>query len=226
MKSIIINLLCLLVFVSCEKTKNLNANEIKLTQEINLDQGTAEKIKGLSMGVFEVAKGNKDREILFEYFRNLKNYSKNLPAAIIIRAKAENADLIVKKFARELKDKKLIVYKSAENYGNEDDIITILQSNNKLEPFLFEATNGVNYDIDTQMIINKLKDWDSKYGIELEAVGPDFVSGKFKNKPANIPKFAKEVYDFCPDIVDQGVGSIEELEKSLADSNEFFLWWD
>lgn len=226
MKNIIISLLYLLGLSSCEQTRNLNTNEIKLIQDINLDQGTAEKIKGLSTGVFEVGKGNKDREILFEDFHDLKNYSRNLPKAIIIRAKAENTDLIVKKFKQELKDKKLIVYKSAENYGTKDDVITILQSQNKFEPLLFEATNGVNYDIDTQMIIDKLKEWNSKYGIELDGVGGDFVSGEFKNKPTDIPKFAKEMYDFCPDIVDQGVGSIKGLEKTLKDSNEFFLWWD
>ena len=226
MKNIITYLFFFLALISCEQTKKLNTDETKLIQEINLDQEIAEKIKGLSTGVFEVSKGNKDRDILFEDFQNLKNYSKNLPKAIKIKATAENASRIVKRFKQVLKDKKLIVYKSAENHGNQDDIITILQSDNKFEALIFEATNGVNYDIHTQLIIDRLKDWDSKYGIELDGVGGDFVSGEFKNKPTDIPKFTKEMYDFCPDIVEQGVGSIKGLENTLKESNQFFLWWD
>ena len=38
--------------------------------------------------------------------------------------------------------------------------------------------------------------------------------------------FAKEVYTFCPDVVDQGVGSIEALEEAIKEMHGVWLWWD
>ncbi len=39
-------------------------------------------------------------------------------------------------------------------------------------------------------------------------------------------QLALEQYAFCPDIVDQGSGSIETLEKTLSKSAVWFFWWD
>lgn len=149
-----------------------------------------------------------------------------MPKAIKITAKAENATHIVRNFRERLKTENLIIYKSAENYGNEDDVVTIIRSDNKFESLYFEGTNAVNYDIYTDQIIEKLKTWDSKYGIEIYGAGLDFVSGEFKMQPTDTQEIANEMYAFCPDIVDQGVGSIKELIKTLKDSKQFFLWWD
>ena len=38
--------------------------------------------------------------------------------------------------------------------------------------------------------------------------------------------FANEVYEFCPDAVDQGVGSIDELKKAITEMQGLWLWWD
>jgi hypothetical protein len=44
--------------------------------------------------------------------------------------------------------------------------------------------------------------------------------------PADTQAFARDVYEFCPDIVDQGVGSVEAQEESIRDSGQVYLWWD
>ncbi|MDY3318381.1 DUF4253 domain-containing protein [Riemerella anatipestifer] len=225
MRNIFLSFLCFLGLTSCNGQK-LSADELKLIQEINLDQETALKIKKISTSEFQRTIGHSDREMLFENFESLKAYSKNLPKAIKITAKANDASDIVRNLKEQLLTKGLIIYKSEENYGRGDDTITILQSKNKFEPLLFEATNAVNYDIYTPQIIERLKLWDSYYGIKIYGVGFDFVSGEFKSKPKDLSKFAKEMYDFCPDIVDQGVGDIIELENTLKSTNDFFLWWD
>ena len=227
MKNIIISFLSFLGLISCNgQSKKLSNEESKIIQIINLNNEIAEKIKQNSTGNFEVAKGFDDREMLYENIESLKNYSKNLPKAIKIKAKAENATQIVKNFKDELKSQNLIIYKSVENYGNEDDVVTIIKSENKFEPLYFEGTNAVNYDINTPQIVEKLKLWDSKYGVEIYGASFDLVSGEFKNQPNDIKKFASEMYEFCPDIVDQGVGSLDELINTLKESKQFFLWWD
>jgi hypothetical protein len=38
--------------------------------------------------------------------------------------------------------------------------------------------------------------------------------------------FAQEMYEFCPDIVEQGTGSIEELIEEIKETKKLALWWD
>jgi hypothetical protein len=35
-----------------------------------------------------------------------------------------------------------------------------------------------------------------------------------------------EVYEFCPDVVDQGTDTVEGLESEIKKSGTIFLWWD
>ena len=44
--------------------------------------------------------------------------------------------------------------------------------------------------------------------------------------PDNWGAFAQEVYEFCPDIVDQGVGDVGALAEILDDTRRVYLWWD
>jgi hypothetical protein len=34
------------------------------------------------------------------------------------------------------------------------------------------------------------------------------------------------MYEFCPDIVDQGVGDVSRLALELKKKQTFFFWWD
>lgn len=49
---------------------------------------------------------------------------------------------------------------------------------------------------------------------------------RFATKPADLEGFAQEVYRFCPDIVDQGTGSVSGLEDEVGKTQTLFLWWD
>jgi len=43
----------------------------------------------------------------------------------------------------------------------------------------------------------------------------------------DLDSFAKDLYSFCPDVVDQGAGSHEALVQALKQSNgDVTLWWD
>jgi hypothetical protein len=35
-----------------------------------------------------------------------------------------------------------------------------------------------------------------------------------------------EMYYFCPDVVDQGTGSVKALAESILGANVWFFWWD
>jgi hypothetical protein len=78
----------------------------------------------------------------------------------------------------------------------------------------------------TEDLIRKLRQWDDAYGIDIYMADTDTIQLRLKRLPPDLPAFAKEVYAFCPDIVDQGVGSVEALEQAIRESREVYLWWD
>jgi ankyrin repeat protein len=88
------------------------------------------------------------------------------------------------------------------------------------------ATNGANYDLGPEEIIAWLRDLQAKQPWELTAAGHDFVEGRFLDAVKEPQKLARAMYKFCPDIVDQGVGSVKELATELARARKFFFWWD
>ena len=52
------------------------------------------------------------------------------------------------------------------------------------------------------------------------------MEGIYDAPPADPKELAKFLYEFCPDIVDQGVGTVRKLEKSLQKGRDLYLWWD
>lgn len=88
------------------------------------------------------------------------------------------------------------------------------------------ASDAVNYDMVTEDLIKKLQAWDAAYGIDIIQAETDTIQLRLRSLPKDMRKFSEEVYAFCPDIVDQGVGSVDELEKEITKSRQVFLWWD
>jgi len=58
------------------------------------------------------------------------------------------------------------------------------------------------------------------------AIGSDFCEGEIGEKNIGYKRLASEVYAFCPDIVEQGTKTVEQLEKEIKDTGRIFLWWD
>lgn len=86
--------------------------------------------------------------------------------------------------------------------------------------------DGINYDLETDDIIERLKAWDALYGVEVVEIEGDSFTIKFRKLPADLLAFAEEVAEFCPDVVFQGSGSPEELADEIAEEGTLLLWWD
>lgn len=88
------------------------------------------------------------------------------------------------------------------------------------------ASDAVNFNKETEDLIRQIQLWDKAYGIDIFQAETDTIQFRFIKIPADLKKFAEEAYEFCPDIVDQGVGSIDELAKSIGSTGKLLLWWD
>lgn len=86
-------------------------------------------------------------------------------------------------------------------------------------------TDAVNYDMQTEDVIDWLSARDSMLQIDILQANTDTVFAALGAVPADIDSFLKELYEFCPDIVDQGTGSVEGL-REMIDGRVLYLWWD
>lgn len=104
--------------------------------------------------------------------------------------------------------------------------LVIGEGSGPLDIVKIAETDAVNYNMVTKDLLKNLGQWHRTYGIDIWQAETDTIQLKFIHPPKNTKSFAREVYKFCPDIVDQGVGSVEALEKSIRESRSLILWWD
>lgn len=72
----------------------------------------------------------------------------------------------------------------------------------------------------------RLAKWHKEYGIQIPHAETDFVEIRFITMPRNMKAFAKEVYMFCPDIVNQELETEEKLAAQIKKNRGLYLWWD
>lgn len=90
----------------------------------------------------------------------------------------------------------------------------------KFEVLNDKGTNGENYDVSTDTIIEKLKQWDSNYGIEISDVEHNSLFVTFKSLPDDLVILANEIYEFCPDVIDQHFGCMDEMVEMMDETGQ------
>jgi Domain of unknown function (DUF4253) len=88
------------------------------------------------------------------------------------------------------------------------------------------ASDAVNFGMLTEDLIRELRDWDREFGVDIGQADTDTIVLELKSLPKDINAFAKRVYKFCPDIVDQGTGDIAGLANVIRKTRQVYLWWD
>lgn len=113
-----------------------------------------------------------------------------------------------------------------ENFQNSYYDIAIIKCKDQFELIKFAQTNGLNYDVTNEHVIDKLKKWNSVSPFIIVTADEDRIEADFIELPTDLESFAKDIYEFCPDVIDQGAGSEEDLIKYFKTEKSFWLWWD
>ena len=88
------------------------------------------------------------------------------------------------------------------------------------------GTDGGTCDLSTRQIVAWLRKLDKKLPFVLMGCGHDFLTGRFLNPVRNALQLASSIEQFCPDVVQQGCGTVNRLAYELARTQRFVLWWD
>lgn len=97
-------------------------------------------------------------------------------------------------------------------------------------PAVLGWIGGCNYDVDVAEHVVTLRDWHERFGAELVSLSDDQVLELLVARPPTTPDealaVAREHYAYCPDSVDQGVGSLTALAQEQSPSASWYFWWD
>ena len=113
-----------------------------------------------------------------------------------------------------------------DGFGRSPDKIAIMKTHDQFVYLGVAHTDGINWDLDHAAVAARYREWANLYGLELRGAGLDWLSARISKPPKDWTAFAREVYEFCPDIVDQGAETVEALTTEMRTRNELYLWWD
>lgn len=95
------------------------------------------------------------------------------------------------------------------------------------EAIALMQTNGANCDIMPADLLQWLDKLHKTQPFQLTSIGHDRLEGIFLTPIARPKRLAQSMYKVCPDIVDQGCGSLQVLTEELRKvPAQLYLWWD
>jgi hypothetical protein len=109
--------------------------------------------------------------------------------------------------------------------GGRPDRIGLLPTTDKYAVMAAMDTNGDNYEIGSADVIAWMKELEAEQPFVLTGIGFDYMEGRFTAPVKDPSGLARRMYQFCPDIVDQGVGTVDKLAEELQKESLYF-WWD
>ena len=111
--------------------------------------------------------------------------------------------------------------------GDKPHELAIFPTTDPYQAIAAVGCDGSNYEVGSGNIVDWFKKREKEgLPVTLLLLDRDLVTGRFPIPIANPKKLATQMYDLCPDCVEQGLGTLEALEEALSESGDFTLWWD
>ena len=88
---------------------------------------------------------------------------------------------------------------------------------------------AANYDGDPLDMTTVLRSWEQRFDAYVIGLGPDTLHlavGRPARDLSSATAIAAEHFAFCPDNIQQGVGTIREYAEMLVNEEHWAFWWD
>ncbi len=86
--------------------------------------------------------------------------------------------------------------------------------------------DATNWEMTVEGLIKKLRGFHERVGLDIWRADGGSVEADIERLPADLAAFAAEVYEFCPDTVDQGLETVDALAAQIRSTKRLSLWWD
>jgi hypothetical protein len=188
----------------------LNADESHLATVIGFDPFVCGLVKRLAGGCLE--------RLIIEVgdFRETQAEADSLSVAV----QRESVERTIAKLQPELLPYGYRAFWSVRRAPNglkTTDEVVVLKTTDSYQIIRVRKPDGANYGIFTNDIVAKLKEWERRCQLSVFGAASDWVAIQFETVPEHLCRFAEEVYELCPDSVEQGVGL-----KNESDDPEMF----
>jgi len=112
-----------------------------------------------------------------------------------------------------------------DSYNSYYDIV-IAPVADQLELIKFVGTEPVNYGLSNKDVVDWFRKKQSEFDFDIIVADFSRIETKLKSDPKSYEKLGKEIYEFCPDVIDQGHSDMNELIEYLKTSKHMWFWWD
>jgi hypothetical protein len=178
-----------------------------------------------------------DRQVLVivkgetqEHIQRLIGYDENdyqiIAPGIAVSVPKDKTDRVLASLRKKLVPLKYLPFVVEMNAGLKADTIGVIKGTDPYEILRIMHTDGDDYDISNQDVIDRLKEWEKCCPFDILGAGSDWVEIEFKTPPKDLKAFVEEVNDFSPDAVEQGPGTIGGMIKEIIRTNRLFLLWE
>jgi len=106
------------------------------------------------------------------------------------------------------------------------DKIGVIKGPDPYEILRIMHTDDEENGVFTSDVIEQLKEWEKIASFDIIGADNDWIELEFSRLPGDLKLFGEDVYDFSPDAVDDGPGTIEALLKELRKTKRLFLMWE
>ncbi|MCK8143336.1 DUF4253 domain-containing protein [Flavobacterium sp. I-SCBP12n] len=203
-------------FFGCSNKTELTKTEESIITKLNFDKSLVLELKAeTTKNIFQLPAIDSDtgEELDKETFEGIYSESNE-----------KDAEKLVRKLKQKFKEKGYLIFYLEGLNGKKN--IGIIKGIDELDILRYRKTDGINYDLESEDVLKKISEWNTKFGVKIIGCNQDYIQIEFDKLPQNMEEFAKEVYAFCPDSVDQGVGDIKSLEEYIKQDKGIWLWWD
>lgn len=203
-----------LLFSGCTLGEpSLSADESKAVAELEFDSATMLEVKSFGASL--------------KRLQGLTDDYDEVPAnGLVLVVSPDSGKRILFALREKLAGTPYWAFLYDNKYGYGDDEIAIVKGTDAYAYLAIVHTDGVNLDLSHEQVVARYKEWDQKYGLVLVGAGQDWLEAEFRNPPSNWNAFAKEVFAFCPDVVEQGTGDVKTLAEEMRKQKSVYLWWD
>jgi Domain of unknown function (DUF4253) len=149
------------------------------------------------------------------------------PAGISVLVPHPSARPLVNSLRKELPPGAVAFMGTTQSAEDEEGVeVVVGPGKTKFDCVLLAQTDAPNFNLDTKSLVSTLQRYDRQLDIDIFLAESDALTFAIGKPPKDWQALAEDISKFCPDIVEQGVGSIETLAELIQRTNQVGLWWD